>query len=305
MTIYPVYLRPRVKLRTRRERFELPDGDFVDLDWVDPPTDRPAATVLLLHGLESSIDAGYVRGTLAACRARGWRAVLMHFRNCSEEPNRLRRTYHSGETEDLRTVIGALQDRFRDTPLVGAGFSLGGNVLLKYLGETGVDTPLVGAAVVSVPLMLSPCATQLERGFSRVYGRHLVGLLKAGLRKKRTAVDLGPLDRADDPDIRTIRLYDEHVISPMFGFGGAEDYYARCSSRPFLGRIRIPTLILHAADDPFMTEEVIPDESELSPQVTLELSQKGGHVGFVSGPPWRPSYWFERRIPEFLGERIA
>ena len=305
MTVYPVLFRPRLALETRRERFTLPDGDFVDLDWVDPPPGTTAPlTVLVLHGLEGSIESPYARGLLSAMRARGWRGVLMHFRGCSGEPNRRPRAYHSGDTGDAQAVIADLRRRI-DGPLAAVGYSLGGNVLLKYLGEQANDSGLVAAAAVSVPLMLAPCAARLQRGFSRVYDKYLLRALKQSFRRRRSTTDLGAVAEVDDRTLNCIRDYDEHITAPLHGFAGADDYYAQSSSRPFLARIQVPTLILHAEDDPFMTAEVIPDESELSPHVTFELSSRGGHVGYVSGPPWRPAYWPEVRIPDFLGETIA
>ena len=306
MTMYPVFFRPRISLTSTRERFTLPDGDFVDLDWVEPTLDgaEPTLTVLILHGLEGSIESHYARGLLTAFAARGWRGVLMHFRGCSGEPNLQPRAYHSGETEDARAVIAHLAERL-DSPLAAVGYSLGGNVLLKYLGENGSDAPLVAASAVSVPLMLSPCAARLQRGFSRIYDQWLLRMLKDSFRRRRAAVDLGPVGAVNERTITSIKAYDDHITAPLHGFADAEDYYARSSSRPFLSRIAVPTLILHAVDDPFMTPDVIPEESELSPVVTLELSARGGHVGFIEGTPWRPKYWLEQRIPEFLAQTIA
>ncbi|MEL7371630.1 MAG: hydrolase [Myxococcota bacterium] len=297
MTIYPTLFRRRIPLATRRERFTLPDGDFLDLDWVEPEG-APSLTVLILHGLEGSIDSPYARGLLTAIRDRGWRGVLMHFRGCSGEPNRKPRAYHSGETEDATAVIAALHARVG--PIAAVGYSLGGNVLLKYLGEQEDRTPLRAAVAVSVPLMLSPCAARLQTGFSRVYDKYLLRSMKQSLRRKRSAVDLGTVGRVEEREISTIRAYDELITAPLHGFADAEDYYAKSSSRPFLKRIQAPTLIIHAEDDPFMTSEVIPGESELSDKVTLELSSRGGHVAFVGGAPWRPDFWLERRIPEFI-----
>ena len=256
-------------------------------------------------GLEGSIESHYARGLLTSALARGWRGVLMQFRGCSGDTNRLPRAYHSGETSDATTVIAALKDRLKGAPIAAAGYSLGGNVLLKYLGEQGENAPLVAAAVVSVPMMLSPCAARLQRGFSRVYDAWLLRSLKASYERKRAAVDLGPVGDIDLAKVRSIKGYDDVITAPLHGFRDAEDYYEKSSSRPYLRRIRIPTLIIHAIDDPFMTDEVIPSESELADSVTLELSRHGGHVGFVSGPPWRPQYWPETRIPEFLAERIS
>lgn len=303
MTMYTTLSGRTVPIETRRERLALPDGDFVDLDWVDVP--NPQLTLVLFHGLEGSIDSPYARGLLVEGARRGWQGVLMHFRGCSGEPNRLPRAYHSGETGDARTVLAEVQARAGDRPMAAVGYSLGGNVLLKYLGEEGAKAPLVAAAAACVPMMLSPCAAKLRRGFSRVYDRWLLRLLKASLRRKRAAVDLGDVGRIDERELGSIWAFDERITAPLHGFAGAEDYYARSSSRPYLNRIRVPTLILHALDDPFMTAEVVPNESELSDAVTLELSDRGGHVAYIAGSPWRPRYWLEERIPEFLAETVA
>jgi len=216
----------------------------------------------------------------------------MHFRGCSGEVNRLNRAYHSGDTGDVAEVVGALKRREPDVPIFGVGYSLGGNVLLKWLGETGGNNPLRGGVAVSVPFDLDTCATRLDQGLSRIYqGRFVKGLKEKYTRK----APLGDLKA-----IRSLREWDDQVTAGLHGFTGAEDYYTRSSSRPFLKRIEVPTLVLHAVDDPFMTPAVIPTEADLSPHVTLELSPKGGHVGFVYGSIFRPEYWLEERIPTFL-----
>ena len=301
MTMFPVLCRPRAPVAARRERLELHDGDFVDLDWVGEDRARPL--VLVLHGLEGSIESPYVRGILRAIEARGWRGLLMHFRGCSGEPNRARRAYHSGETEDLGSVVAHVRKVHGPGPLAAVGYSLGGNVLLKYLGETGEESPFQAAVAVSVPLLLAPCSDRLQRGFSKIYDRWLLMSLLASLKRKRRQVDLD-LDLSGRR-IRSIRAFDEHVTAPLHGFSGADDYYAKASSRPYLPRIQTPTLILQARDDPFLTEEVLPSASELGPDVTLEISEAGGHVGYVSGPnPFSPVYWLEQRIPDFLATRL-
>lgn len=301
MTMFPVLCRPRAPLAARRERLELPDGDFLDLDWVGE--DRGGPLVLVLHGLEGSIESPYVRGILRAIEARGWRGLLMHFRGCSGEPNRARRAYHSGETEDLGRVVDHVRKIQGPRPLAAVGYSLGGNVLLKYLGETGEQSPFQAAAAVSVPLLLAPCSDRLQRGFSRIYDRWLLMSLLSSLKRKRRKVDLD-LDLAGRR-ISSIRAFDEHVTAPLHGFSSADDYYTKASSRPYLPRIQTPTLILQARDDPFLTEEVLPSASELGPDVILEISEAGGHVGYISGSnPFSPVYWLEQRIPEFLATRL-
>lgn len=303
-TLYPFLFRPRPPLDCAFERIELSDGDFIELAWVRPaPEASSAPLVVVLPGLGGSYESKYARGLLNEVSRRGWRGVLFHFRGTSGIPNRVPRAYHAGAIEDPRFVFRHLGKRFPDAPMVAVGYSLGGNVLLDLLGEAGKDTELSAAAVASVPMMLACCAGRLQRGFSRVYDAYLLRMLKRNLEARRRVVDL-PLEDLDPRRFRTVEDFDDAVTAPIHGFSGAQDYYARCSSRPRLKRITVPTLILHAADDPFFTEEVIPTEEELSPAVTLELSPWGGHVGFVEGNAVAPSYWLERRLPDFVESQL-
>ncbi len=279
-----------------RERLTLPDGDFVDLDWLpDMPQDR--ALLLILHGLEGSSRSVYIRRLLASCEQAGRSAVVMHFRGCSGEPNRLARGYHAGDTADLAAVVDALRQR-APRGLCAVGYSLGGSVLLKWLGETGSGNPLRAAIAVSVPFELAGAAARLGRGFSRLYQWALIRQLKAHLRRKAR--------RAGHPlpalgGLTTFRAFDERVTAPLHGFAGADDYYARASCRPYLGRIGVPTLLIQAADDPFLERSAIPGVGELSPAVQLDLSAHGGHVGFVAGPgPWAMRFWVNERLHAFL-----
>jgi predicted alpha/beta-fold hydrolase len=229
----------------------------------------------------------------------------MHFRGCSGEPNRLARGYHSGETEDLAFVAETLQRREPKTLLAAVGYSLGGNVLLKWLGEIGGRAALAAAVAVSVPFDLKHCALRLESGFSRLYQWKLLHSLRHNTARKFSyipcPVSLDGLDRT-----KTFHAFDALVTAPLHSFASADDYYTRSSSRQYLHNIGVPTLILQALDDPFMTPEVIPEPDDLSPTVTLELSEHGGHVGFVEGNwPWRPKYWLEKRIPGYLTQYLA
>ena len=301
-TLWAATLRRRGRPVLERERIELPDGDFLDLDWNGGRTGN-APLVLLLHGLEGSSESPYAWGLVAAFRRNGWPAAVMHFRGCGGEPNRLARLYHSGETGDLAWVVGEMGRRFPNRPLFAAGFSLGGNVLLKWLGELGPGAPLAGAAAVSVPFDLGRCADRIEQGFSRIYRRHLVGAMHRKIRVKFSAWEESPIDLSRLSGWRTFREFDENVTAPLHGFGGAEDYYRRASSGPFVARIRIPTLIVQAEDDPFIPGSVIPPPS---PSVRVEASPRGGHAGFVAGViPGRPRYWLEERIPAFFKEVLA
>ena len=298
-TLWGALFRRRGKPVLERERIELPDGDFLDLDW-NGSDSGSAPLVLLLHGLEGSSESPYAWGLLAAFRRRGWPAAVMHFRGCGGEPNRLARCYHSGETGDLAWVVAEIGRRFPSRPLFAAGVSLGGNVLLKWLGELGSEAPLAGAAAVSVPFDLGRSADRIERGFSKIYRRHLVGEMHRKIRAKFGAWDESPIDLSRLSGWRTFREFDENVTSPLHGFDGAEDYYRRASSGPFVARIRIPTLIVQAENDPFVPGSVLPAPS---PSVRLEASSHGGHAGFVAGAvPGRPRYWLEERIPAFFEE---
>lgn len=294
-TVVAAMLRPAPRVAWRWERLELPDGDFVDLAWYGP---APGAgpLVLLLHGLAGGADSPYIRDQAAAFAAASVPVVLLCFRGCSGEPNRLPRGYHSGETGDAGHVIGVLRERHPDARLRAVGFSLGGNVLLKYLGEQGDRAGVEAAVAVSVPLMLGPCAQKLSAGFSRVYRTHLLDKLRAGVREKASVL-AGHVDVPAVLAARDFQEFDDRLTAPLHGFASAEDYYARCSSRGFLGGIRRRTLIVQAVDDPFMPPSVIPGADELSDHVVLERSARGGHVGFL-GPrrtPWLPgrvAAWF-------------
>ena len=302
-TVYQNLLRPRPRPATRRERLELPDGDFIDLDWVGPDS---GPLVLLLHGLEGSIRSKYAAGQLAALKQAGLRGVLMHFRGCSEEPNRLRRGYHSGETGDLDQVVRVLDAREPDTPKAAVGYSLGGNVLLKWLGESGPRCSLRTGVAVSVPFQLAKCSHAVDQGLSRFYREFLMRRMRASYRRKFLYREDAPypVDHVD----RLIRFrdFDDAITAPIHGFADWKDYYDRSSSLQYLSGVRVPTLILHARDDPFMTPDTPPREGDLSESVRVEISPRGGHVGFVSGRwPWRPRWWLEERILRHLQRHLA
>lgn len=297
-TLWPVFLRRRPRLRLRRERMELPDGDFLDLDWTTGHTESPV--VLVLHGLEGSVRSHYAAAIMRALSGAGYEAVLMHFRGCSGEPNRLARAYDAGETGDMAQVVETIRARHPGRVVVAIGYSLGGNALLKWLGETGADNPLAAAVAVSVPFRLADGARRVNQGLSRLYQWHLMGKMKAAVRRKQRLrglnLELGNLRR-----LRSFTDFDAAVTAPLGGYGGAADYYARASSRAYLKGIARPTLIIHALDDPFMYPETVPTEDELSPTVRLELSPHGGHVGFVAEPfRLRGPWWLERRILAWL-----
>lgn len=296
-TLYPSLFRKRKAPALTRERVELADGDFIDIDWT-----RQAGTmrVLILHGLEGSLESHYTGGLLCALQQHSYTAGLMYFRGCSGEPNRLPRSYHSGDTGDLDEIVQHLTQRYPDTKIAVVGYSLGGNVLLKWLGEKGDSAAITTAIAISVPLDLHRAALTLGSGLSRIYQRHLLKKLRASVTgKARLHAAPYSLDRLHE--LNTFHKFDNEITAPLHGFRDVDDYYAKSSSKQFLKSIRIPTLLLQAIDDPFLPASALPDGDALSPSITMELSARGGHVGFVSGTnPLRPRYWLEERILQHL-----
>jgi len=296
-TLYPSLFRARKLPPLTRERVELPDGDFVDLDWT---RQTDGMVVLVLHGLEGSIDSHYTAGVLSALSRDGYTAGLMYFRGRSGEPNRLPCSYHSGETGDLDFVMRHVRRLYPKRRIASIGYSLGGNVLLKWLGEQGSAALPATAITISVPFDLNCAALTLEQGFSRIYQRHLLKKLRASATiKARQHVMPFPLERLEE--LRTFRQFDHAITAPLHGFSGVDDYYERSSCKQFLQHIAIPTLMLQAKDDPFLPETALPEEADLGSTVTLETSRRGGHVGYVSGSnPLHPTYWLEQRILQHL-----
>ena len=292
-TLWPVWTR-RTLPAGRKERLELPDGDFLDLFWCD----GGGPLVIVMHGLEGSINSHYAAAIMQALQHNGFTGLFMHFRGCSGVPNRLARAYHSGETGDFMRVLEYATSTIGKPLHAAIGYSLGGNVLLKWLGEQGAEAPLGRAVAVSVPFRLAAAGQRLERGVSRIYQNHLMKKMRLGY-KARFRVRPSPLD-VDVDALTTFRDFDDKVTAPLHGFSGADDYYGSCSSRQFLKAIEKPTLIIHAQDDPFMFPDTVPQERELSPLVTLELSKHGGHVGFIGGG-LLPERWLEQRIIAYLG----
>jgi len=287
-----------------RERFETPDGDFVDVDWLPGRPDAPL--LLVLHGLEGTARSHYIGGLFEQAAARGWRAGVLYFRSCSGEMNRLPRFYHSGDTGDLDHVLRAVTEREPGARVGVVGVSIGGNVLLKWLGEQGDAAPevLAGAVAISVPFDLAACARRMDQGLQKVlYTASFMRSFREKTRAKARAhpgfVDVQAALRA-----RTFAAYDRAVTAPLHGFADEVDYWRRASSGPYLARIRRPTLLISALDDPFIPVSSLPDPRALPPAVRAEFVPIGGHVGFVEGLPWRASSWAERRAVEFLGSAL-
>jgi predicted alpha/beta-fold hydrolase len=284
-TILPV-LAPAPRVRFRRERWETPDGDFIDLDWAGGES---GPLVALFHGLEGSSSSHYARSIAAQALARGWRFVLPHFRGCSGTLNRLPRAYHSGDSAEIGWILGRLEATH------AVGVSLGGNALLKHLGEEGARTPLKRAVAVSAPFDLAAAGGALDRGLNRrLYTRAFLLTLKAKAIAKVVLNQLA-LDQKRIARMRTFREFDDSVTAPLHGFLGVDDYWARASSGPWLKSIAVPTLLVNARNDPFLPVRVLEALEKLPPHLVLEFPDTGGHAGF----PGRDG-WLARRVLDFL-----
>jgi predicted alpha/beta-fold hydrolase len=290
----------------RIERWPTPDGDSVSVARLDAA--RPGApTLAIFHGLEGGLHSNYARGLMHQARARGWGAALLIWRSCDGRIPAAPRMYHSGETTDADFFLRRLVAERPGAPIVCAGISLGANVLLKWLGEQGPNAPaeLRRAAAVSTPFDLAEGARHLADGFSRLYTWHFVRKLK---RKALAALDLHPhlpVDRARIFAARTFWEFDDAFTGPVHGFLGADDYYTRSSSIHFLPRVATPTLLFSSVDDPFLPPAVLDRVREVAapnPRLTLEFTRRGGHVGWVEGPPWSPRYHLEQRVADWLDE---
>lgn len=307
-TIWGRFFRRTPPLSTRIERWDTDDGDFIDIVRLDAPSGSPH--LVMLHGLEGAPRSHYARGLFLEAARRGWAADLLIFRGCGTELNRARRFYHSGETQDINFVAERLFASEANAPFVFAGVSLGGNVLLKWLGEFGQSAPkqIVAAAAVSVPFDLERASRHIDHGFARVYQSHfLQSLRRKALAKLERYPDLMSRERVEAA--RTLYDFDDVVTAPVHGFADAGDYYTRSSSIRYLANIRVATLLLNAVDDPFLPGAVLDEVRAIARGnacLTTEFPGKGGHVGFVSGQnPFHPFYYAEWRVCEFLGERIA
>jgi predicted alpha/beta-fold hydrolase len=299
-TLWPTLVRPRPRPALIREEFPLEDGDFLDLDHWSPamPTERLA---VLCHGLEGHSRAVYMLGLGRALVEAGWQVLLMNFRGCSGRPNRLWRSYHSGETGDLLRVLRSQAASGRWRTIVPVGFSLGGSVVLNLMARRDPELPdcVAGAAAVSVPCDLAACARRMQARENWLYMQRFVLRIRRKLREKigRLPVDLTARDLAM---MRTFADIDGLYTAPAHGFLGAEDYWACCSCLPVLKEIRRPSLLLLAQDDPFLTPECHPLElARNHPGLHFEQAPAGGHLGFV-GRVQGPHYWHELRVRAFL-----
>ncbi len=312
-TVYGKLVRRPPHAPIRTERWDTPDGDFLDVARLDPSGAHAgradAPRLLLLHGLEGGLQSHYVHGLFAECARRGWGMDLMLHRSCGPEMNRARRLYHSGETGDAALFFGRVAAEHPGAPLVLCGVSLGGNQLVKYLGERGAGLPagVRGAVAISVPYDLARGSRHIGRGLARVYERHF---LRSLVRKAELKLMAYPdiVDRGRLAQLRTLWDFDDTLTGPLHGFRDAADYYGRSSAIHFVGGVRVPTLLLSAADDPFLPAAVLDDvrrAADGNPCLTVEFHARGGHVGFVGGrSPWRPDYYAERRTMEWAEAHV-
>lgn len=306
-TIWPRFFQRRLPLETTQQRLELPDGDFVDLAW-SPRPEECKGIVPMFHGLEGSINSHYANDMIAQLNRDGWWVVLMHFRGCSGSINRLPRSYHSGDTEDARYFLEYLHKQGFGLPIQSAmGFSLGANMLLKLIGEEPNHGYFDSAIAISPPFRLAECSKSISEGFSRIYQSYLLASMRQTFIEKIRNIDFDKFKITHEimNRIKTFREFDEYITAPLHGFKNAEDYYDRSSCINYLKKITIPTLIIHSKDDPFMNTNVVPKPEHLSEHIELELSEKGGHVGFMQGSPWRPRIWLHDRVKDFLNHQLA
>ncbi|MCC7546542.1 MAG: alpha/beta fold hydrolase [Burkholderiales bacterium] len=282
-TIYPYLFRRQPAPALQRERWDAPDGDFVEADWLAGPAGAPL--VVLFHGLEGSSHSHYARALLRMLRARGWRGVVPHFRGCGGLPNRTARAYHSGDFAEIDWMLRIIADRSPDAPRFAVGVSLGGNALLKWLAWVGeaAHASIAAAAAVSAPMDLATAGHRLGRGLNCLYGWNFLRTLK---RKSLAKLERFPglYDARAVAGARTLHAFDGLVTAPLHGFRDTEDYWSRASSKPDLRAIRLPTLIVHARNDPFLPGAYLPGPGDVSPWVGLHYTEAGGHAGFASGP---------------------
>jgi len=312
-TVWGRLVRSRRLVPMRREALTTPDGDELLIDHIEGPLGSPR--VIVLHGLEGSSNSVYAQGLLFEIRRRGWRGAAMNFRSCARDPadlarmlpNRRPRMYHSGETGDLDFLARTLTEREPGSRLFAIGVSLGGNVLLKWLGEQGANAPVDAAVAISTPYDLAASAGHLDTTLGRLYTQRFLVTLKrkAAEATRRFPEAAGRIDLPRTLASRTFREFDDAANAPLHGFAGADDYYRRASSLAYLGGIATPTLCLSAEDDPFLPRATLDRaRAAASPSVEFMVTKRGGHIGFVGGGlPWRPSYWAETFAVDWLEEK--
>lgn len=301
-TLAPRLIRKKALFEPFWQTLDTPDGDFLDIAWSEDqntPTSNRKPIFILFHGLEGCFYSPYANGLMKAFSDQGWLSVMMHFRGCSGKPNKLARAYHSGEINDARFFLEYLDQHYPNRIKVAVGISLGGNMLANYLAHFNQKPLLDAATIVSAPLDLSACSRRIEQGFSRLYRGYLLSSLKKSALQKHHLLK-GRLGISYRNIKRVSRLYqfDDLITAPLHSFENADDYYQKCSGIHQLQKITLPTQIIHAKDDPFMTEEVIP-RYVLPSNIDYRLFDKGGHVGFITGSAFKPRFWLEEALPTY------
>ena len=307
-TVYSSFFRKIPEHIFEVEKFILSDGDFIECYWYnkqDKDTNKPI--VLIFHGLAGSYKSPYIQGTMKELDKNGYMSVVVHFRSCSGVMNDKEISYHSGKTDDALEFLHSVQERFSNSKLFGIGYSLGGNMLLKLLGELQNASPFEAAISISAPLELATCSDSINEGFSKLYEKHLVNNLNILLEEKYDKHDMQALINLKKEDVKNIKTFwefDEAYTAKVHGFESARDYYEKSSSKQYLKHIQTNTLIIHSTDDPFMTPSIIPNKDEVSLHVELEIYKYGGHVGFIQGGLFSPEYWLEKRVVEYFNKYI-
>lgn len=297
-TIVPTLFRKVGGVTYKRQRIHTRDGDFLDLDW---STLGHKSLAIVLHGLEGNSTRSYMLGMVKALNLAGWDALAMNFRCCSGEPNYKMRMYHSGDTEDIDEVLSFIAGLGKYDTVCLVGFSLGGNVILKYLGEKGqgLNPAVKAAAVISVPCDLKGCCQRLEEPSNRLYSKRFLRLLYDKIAAKARQFP-DHITVKDYESIKTLKEFDDRYTAPLHGFEDAEDYYRKSSSKPLLCYISVPTLLINAADDPFLSASCFPvTEAAESPSLYLEIPKHGGHCGFMAFGH-KGLYWSEQRVVSFF-----
>ena len=291
-------------LNLLEETLELPDQDFLEWFWLRDTYEAPAEvpTILILHGLEGCARSNYVQDLMRQLGSLGWRVVVMQYRNCGEKPNRLAQSYHAMRWQELDWTVENLRGRFPGAPIGVVGFSIGGSILLNWLGQNEIKH-IATACAISVPYKLAPCADRLNQGFSKIYQTYLMGRLKrSAVRKWDLLKDtLGLSDLSQINKLNTLWEFDDLLTAPLHGFKNVHDYYEKASCHQYLKSVQVPTLLVHAMDDPFMVPQVVPQASELSGLIQTAFVPVGGHVGFVSGSlPGKEWSWLSQIVPNFI-----
>lgn len=304
-TIFPYFTNLNAAIVYQRERWELADGDFIDIDWLEGAANKPL--VVLFHGLEGSSSSHYALSIMHFLKLFGWWGAIVHFRGCSGTPNRLPRAYHAGDSLEINNMLQHViqrNDSYQQSTnkvCYAIGISLGGNALLKWLGEqeTQASNLIAGAVAVSAPLDLTAAGKVLDTGFNKVYTHHFLTTLKQkALRKSQQFPGL--LDSQAIAACHSLYEFDNLVTAPLHGFKNTDDYWHQSSSKPWLASIHVPTLLINARNDPFLPEHVLPDQSAVSAAVSLEFPQQGGHVGFIRGSFPGKLDWLPQRIMQFF-----